>query len=93
MEKAIEIMDWQGTRTTVKVDMDTVAAINLDIVSGDEILVVVYKNYTIRKFDSSYDRRMDFSDGGYVVFNEAKGVNLLEDDEWLNRKSSYDYDY
>lgn len=93
MEKAIEIMDWQGTKTTVKVDMDKVAAINLEVVSGDEILVVVYKNYTIKKFDSSHDRRIDFSDGSYVVFNEAKSVNLLEDDEWLNRKSSYDYDY
>lgn len=93
MEKAIEIMDWQGTKTTVKVDMDKVAAINLEVVSGDEILVVVYKDYTIEKFDSSYDRRMDFSDGSYVVFNEERSVNLLEDDEWLNRKSSYDYDY
>lgn len=84
-------MDYQGNKTTVDIDMDKVGAINLDIVTGDEILTVVYKDYTTERFDSSYDRRMDFNDGGYVVFNEAEGINLLEDDEWLNRKSSYDY--
>lgn len=91
MKKTIEIMDWQGKKTAVDIDMDEVGAINLNIVSGDEILLVVYKDYTTKRFDSSRDRRMDYDDGSYVVFNEAEGINLLEDDKWLHRESSYDY--
>ena len=89
--KAIEIMDFQGIKTTVEVDMDKIATINLDVVTGDEILTVVYKDYTIKRFDSSHDRLRDCNDGGYVIFNEATGINLLEDDKWINRTSSYDY--
>lgn len=93
MKKAIEIMDYQGNKRTIDIDMDNVGAINLEVITGDEILTVVYKDYTTERFDSSCDRRMDYYDYDYVVFNEAKGINLLEDDKWLNRKSSYDYDY
>ena len=62
-----------------------------DVITGDEVLVVLYKDYTIKKFDSSNTRCEDSHDGGYPIYNEQIGLNFLKDEDFLNCKDSYDY--
>ena len=89
----IEIMNYNDERVGVDVGED-VAIINIQIVSGDEIAYVIYKDYSQECFDSAVLlhnlRSMDFDYGEYEVYNANKENNLIDNPVWLNRKTSYD---
>lgn len=88
----IKLLDYKDKETLVDVgELETIGRMEIDVVSGDEILTVVYKDFTTRKFDSSSNRMMDFPDGGYMIYNANQKENALFDPRFVNRKSSYDY--
>ena len=89
--KTIDILDYKGNKKTVELDLDNIRLIDLMILSGDEILIVTYKDGTVKDFDSSSCRAMSFFDGSYPVYDPETDFSLLEDPGWLARKSSYDY--
>lgn len=90
----IKILDYNGKSTEVDIgDLSNVGAINMRIVTGDEILTVIHKDYTVDEYDSANDRSVDFYDGGYTVYNSDEGINLLENEDWLSRKTSYYTDF
>lgn len=73
--------------------IEDIARIIIEVVSGDEIAHVLYKDYTEEFFDSGEKRMYDFQDGQYEVydFRKSNEKNLLLDRKWLNRVTSYDF--
>lgn len=73
----------------VDLDDEGIAVARLEVVSGDEVLEVIYKNGDISMFDSCYGYRlMDFHDAMYVLVVDGKWV--VDRERFLSRKGSYD---
>ena len=88
----IRLLDYENNIKVVDVgDIKEIGSMHIEVLSGDEVLVVVYKDYTIKTFDSSNTRCEDCHDGGYPIYNEQIGINFLKDEDFLNRKDSYSY--
>lgn len=86
----IELLDYASNRVSVDVgDLDDIAKIVISVISGDEVLEVIYKDYTSEVFDSSTDRMMDFYDDEYEIYNVDEPYNLIDIPEFINRKTSY----
>ena len=90
----IKLLGYKNKTSFVDVgDIKEIESMYIDVISGDEVLFVVYKDYTIKEFDTSNTRCEDSHDGGYPIYNEQIGLNLLKDEDFLNRRDSYDYLY
>lgn len=88
----IELLDYENNIKVVDVgDIKEIGSMYIEVISGDEVLFVVCKDYTIMKFDSSNTRCEDRHEGRYLIYNEQLGINLLKDEDFLNRRNSYDY--
>lgn len=73
----------------VDLDDDEIAVARLDVVSGDEVLEVIYKNGDISRFDSCYEYRlMDFHDATFILVVDGKWI--VDRERFLARKGSYD---
>lgn len=73
----------------VDLDDDEIAVARLEVVSGDEILEVIYRDGEIKTFDSCKEYRlMDFHDAMYVLVVDGKWV--VDKERFLARKGSYD---
>lgn len=90
MEKTITLMDYAGKKTEFSIpNFEDVLTIVIQIVTGDEIAMVIYDDGTIDEFDSSGDRLNNYFDGEYTVYNKVKGINFLDDPKFLEREDSY----
>ena len=88
----IKLLGYKNKTKVVDVgDIKEIESMYIDVITGDEVLVVVYKDYTIKTFDSSNTRCKDHLDARYPIYNEPIGLNLLKNEDFLNRKNSYDY--
>lgn len=85
------LYDYAGNKTIHEVgNLEDIVWITIDIISGDEIATVIYKNYDIEKYDSSHDRRCDYPDGSYDIYDIRSNLNRIDD--WEMRSSNtYDY--
>lgn len=93
----IEIMNYNDERVSVDIGKkEDIAVIDIQIVSGDEIAHVIYKDYSRKYFDSASllnnFRIMDYNDAEYEAYNASKENNIIDNPNWLNRKTSYDGD-
>lgn len=87
----IELMDYQSKKVTFDIgNIEDIVLIVIRVLSGDEVATVLYRNYTIKTFDSSYERMADYHDYEYIVYDAINGINLLNDDIFLNREDTYD---
>ena len=90
----IELLDYEDNIKVVDVgDIKEIGSMYIEVISGDEILLVIYKDYTIMKFDSSNTRCEDRYEGRYLIYNEQLDINLLKNEDFLYRRNSYDYLY
>ena len=85
------IYDYDNRPTECDLGDKPIKLLLVEVVSGDEILVVCYKDGTKESYDSSLCRCADFSDGRYIV-DDKKGI-----EKWLKWKpeedsSCYSYD-
>ena len=88
----IKLLGYKNKISFVDVgDIEEIESMYIDVISGDEVLFVVYKDYTIKEFDSSHTRCKDNLDARYPIYNEPIGLNLLTNEKFLNRRGSYDY--
>lgn len=87
----IKLSNYRGVPVEVDIgDLDNVARMTMDVVSGDEVLHVLYKNYDVKIFDSSDDRTMNFHDDEYEVYRfDNPEPNILDNEKFVNRTSSY----
>lgn len=88
-----EILDYTGERHSVDLgDFDKIARIDIVVISGDEVVSVIFKDFTTAFADIG-GRWCDFIDDEYEIYNYQKEKNLIFDPDFLNRKSSYDHIY
>lgn len=89
----LKLLDYNSRPCEVEIgDLNDIAKIDIKVISGDEIAVVVYKDYATRQFDSSSNRKMNFYDGEYEIYRFDKTDNLIDKDEFKNRINSYWYE-
>ena len=81
----IKLLDYETKTKVVDVgDIKEIGSIYIHVISGDEVLVVVYKDYTIKTFDSSNTRCEDRHEGRYLIYNEQLGINFLKDKDFYD---------
>lgn len=88
----IKLLDYNNQSFEYDIgELSDIIQIDLEIISGDEILQVVYKDNSTAMFDPAPERILDFNDGGYILYDKVAGINNLNDKNWLNREDSYSY--
>lgn len=87
----IKLLNYLGVPVEVDIgDFNNVARMTMEVVTGDEVLNVVYKNYDVKIFDSSDDRTVEVHDDKYEVYYfDNPGPNILDNEEFMNRTSPY----
>jgi hypothetical protein len=87
----VKLLDYRHRPVEVEVgDIETIGCMRMEVLSGDEILEVIRKDFTIEKFDSyPGGRYVGYPDGEYDVYNPAAGINLFNKAAFMNRTSSY----
>lgn len=97
MDKKLTIYDFSDNPTEITLkNFDNISFILLTIISGDETLLVKYKDGAENRFDAATNRVNDFNDGSYFIYESTLGGNLIDDDKWNNLSNSYlrqDYAY
>lgn len=87
----LKLLDYNSDEVEFEIgELEDIASIDIQVVSGDEIATVFYKNGSSDSFDSSTDRWMDFDDDNYTLYDADAGINRMVDTRWLARSSSYD---
>lgn len=89
--KKVTIMDYADEPREVEIDIDDVLSIELSVYSGDEVLTIVHKDGSIDHEDSSWTRQVSYYDGKYMIYQPSAGINLLDDEQFINRTDSYSY--
>lgn len=88
----VELMDYNNVKSNHDIgDEKEIVAAHVKVISGDEVLEVLYKDGATKAFDSSDRRIHDFYDGGYLAFMPSAGVDLFRSEKWLGRINSYDW--
>ena len=86
----LKLLDYQNKPHEFEIgDLDKIIDISLEVITGDEVGIVLYKDGNTKMYDTGSTRAFDFADDFYIVYNESINVNLLNDEKWLNRKDSY----
>ena len=89
--KTITILDYSATPKSIVINnFKDVVKINVRVVSGDEILEVLFNDYRIEHYDSYTDRCEDYPDSYYCIYDTTKKINNLR--KWSKRSNSYDYE-
>ena len=92
--KELVLFDYNGGEFHTGVDLDNlddISRIDIDVISGDEVATVTYKDGRKQDFDPSWGSRdIDFFDFGYTLYDSNRLTNNI--DSWLKRGDSYDCD-
>ena len=94
MANILEIMDFKNALTETEIDLDNLeqlSMIKVQVISGDEVVTVYFKDGTAKFWDSSNCRIYDFLDDEYILYSEykSKGENEKMLSGFLSRKNSY----
>ena len=87
----IKLLDYFGTPVEHDVgNIKDIARMIITVLSGDETLRVIYKDYSEKFFDSSKSRMINELDDEYELYNYLKPEeSILNSEEFKNRKRSY----
>ena len=89
----LKLLNWEDAPTIFSVrDLEYIRKIVIDVITGDEVARIYYRDGSTEVLDSSDRRFMDFHDTSYVLYDERTEGGLLFDKKWLDRKSSYWYE-
>lgn len=75
----IKIYDYKGDSKVIDLGEKEILLITVKEVSGDEVLVVRYKDGTRKSFDSSSSRCMNFDDGEYDIIGNDNITKFLNE--------------
>ena len=91
----LKVLDYKGEETDVDIEcaLDDIFIISITVLTGDEIMSIIYKDGSKETIDSSMERWENCYDCEYDVYNPGQGINLLENERFMNRTNSYWYDY
>lgn len=94
MAKNLIIRDYQGRAVETDFDignLEDVLRAKITITTGDEILMVIFKDGELAEWDSCPGGRiLNFEDAEYDVYYQKHNINLLSDEKWLSMTDSYD---
>ncbi len=86
MNKRVKLLDYEDRKHFFIIkDFENVDTLVFQIISGDGVLTVIYKDKKQVHFDSSEDRLINFDDGIWVI--EPKDIGVLN-----RMKDCYDTD-
>lgn len=89
----VKILDYKNNETAVNIgNLDEIYLVIMQVITGDEELIVIYNDGSIKYFDSCPERKEDHIDEYYIVYMPYIR-NFLTDENWINRKSSDDLDF
>lgn len=89
----VKILDYKNNETAVNIgNLDEIYLVIMQVITGDEELIVIYNDGSIKHFDSCPERKEDHIDEYYIVYMPYIR-NFLTDENWINRKSSDDLDF
>ena len=77
----IEIQDYAGRKKCVEVDIDKLDVAIMETISGDETLVLINRDGSVRFVDSSNCRLQDYCDGWDLLFHRSSGINKFKPKE------------
>ena len=94
MANILKIMDFNNALTETEIDLDNLeqlSMINVQVISGDEVVTVYFKDGTTKIWDSSNCRFYDFFDDEYILYSEYKSKEENEKmlSGFFSRKKSY----
>ena len=88
----ITLYDYAGEKTKHDIgNIEDIYFAEIRILSGDEVLSIMYKDGSTKICDSSHDRFDSHYEYSYNVYM-PNVRNLFKDPKWLQRKDSYDYE-
>ncbi len=91
MNKIITIRNFKNNKRNIKIkDFENVVRLSIEVISGDEILKILRKDYSEEEYDSCDCRIFDFSDDYYTIYDITKNIDFIK--QWNKRKNSYNYD-
>lgn len=90
------LMDYAGRKVETDFDLsdenlNKVLSIYIEVITGDEIATIIFKDGTKKTYDSATDRMADFYDGEYCLFNSEQDINII--DLFNKREKTYDFYY
>lgn len=75
--RKVDIYDWANVKRTVVIPDKPLAEIQINIISGDEVVKFIYEDGMIRTCDAS--RTRNYSDFQYSYHVEGKNI-----EKWMN---------
>ncbi len=89
MIKYIKIMDYVGKKRTVLIDdFENVSCIIIGVLSGDEVMSVIYKSGKMVIYDSTNSRLADCNDGVYPLYIKGE-LDRTDDKTFIDRATAY----
>ena len=86
----VKLLDYSGKEVVVDVgNIEDIAVMSIIVMTGDEILTVIYKDHSKKIFDSSECRIGCFHDDVYDIYNVNDGTNMLNNEKFVNRTNTY----
>jgi hypothetical protein len=98
MNNIIKLFDYAGDSCTgyrgdcpIIETESPISKIVIKVVSGDEIMTITKIDGSVNKVDPlGKIRRIDYFDYSYVIYDEEKGIDVTNEDWFVNRTDSYD---
>lgn len=86
----LKLLDYSGKAVEFDIgELSDIAVITIEVITGDEIAKVVYKDYTTEEFDSGTNRLADYYDESYEIYRYDSEKNLIDDPKFKERRRSY----
>ena len=82
------ILDYDNKCTNLPIDLSKVDEITITILTGDEVIDILYLDGSSDHYDSNNERMTSCYDGSYIPYSIRRGIDCY--DAWLERKDSYD---
>ena len=89
----MKLLSYEGESVEIDVDLDdpSILAAIVSVISGDEVLSVLYRDGSESEYDACYLagmwRAYDYRDGSYLVVINGKW--RVDKEAFLSRKDSY----
>ena len=87
----MKILDYAGKVREIDVDLNdaNILAAYMKVVTGDEILTVIYEDGSLETFDSSNNRMTDYFDEEYALKIGGELTETYKSKAFQERNSSY----
>lgn len=92
MRSFIKLFDYNGAEYTCLTKTSlSISKIVIEVITGDEVMTITMKNGNVIKTDPAGKYRCDdYFDYSYVIYDEERGIDVTNEDWFVNRTGSYD---